>query len=141
VLGLNCLVLGDDPNHVSPIKIDRNESVGTLKDAIKDKMRPKFDNVPAHSLVLWKVSIPADRNIHENLDKLRVDFVDGKSLLPTKELSEVFSEAPIKRYIHIIVKASSSRSTIKQADPEEKDDIITALRTSCVSPPDPICVT
>jgi hypothetical protein len=32
---LNCLVHGDDPRNVFPVKITSTESVGTLKDTIK----------------------------------------------------------------------------------------------------------
>lgn len=57
MLNLNCWVLGDDPQRVFPVKIASSETVGGLKDAIKDKMKPEFDHAAANSLILWKVSM------------------------------------------------------------------------------------
>jgi hypothetical protein len=34
-LSLNCFILGDDPGSVFPVKIERNDNVGILKDLIK----------------------------------------------------------------------------------------------------------
>jgi hypothetical protein len=57
-LQLNCWVLGggDDPDRIFPVKIAKNETVGTLKKAIKDEKKPAFDHLTADSLSLWKVS-------------------------------------------------------------------------------------
>jgi hypothetical protein len=54
-LELNCWVLGDDYNRTFPVKIANNETVGALKDAIKDKVKREFLDVDAKSLDLWKV--------------------------------------------------------------------------------------
>ncbi len=43
--------------------IAANKSVGSLKDAVKEKKKPEFDHVSADTLVLWKVSIPVDSNL------------------------------------------------------------------------------
>ena len=45
----------DSPERVFPVKIDGTESVGTLKEVIKDKKKPAFDLVPADTLELFKV--------------------------------------------------------------------------------------
>ena len=55
-LNLYCWVLGDDSQHIFAVKIAGTETVIALKDAIKEKMRPAFDHIPANTLVLWKVS-------------------------------------------------------------------------------------
>jgi len=102
-LDLNCLVLGHDTSRIFPIEIAERKTVGALKDAIKDKKRPALDHVPADTLLLWKVSIPVSRNLADNLSKF--DFVDEGSLLPTEELSEVFSDSPGRKCLHIVVRA------------------------------------
>ena len=56
ILELNCWVLGDAPRRVFPVKIASSETVGYLKEAIKEKMKPVFDDITANSLDLWKVS-------------------------------------------------------------------------------------
>ena len=91
-LNLNCLVLGHDPSRIFPIEIAEGKTVGALKDAIKDKKEHAFQHVDADALLLWKVSIPVDRNVTENLSKL--NFVDDESLLPVEELS-VSSQTPL----------------------------------------------
>jgi Crinkler effector protein N-terminal domain len=101
---LNCLVLGDDPSCLFPVKIAATESVGILRDAIKDKKKPELDHVAAGSLLLWKVSIPLNESFKNNLSKL--DLVEQRPLLPEQELVEIFTgPPPAKRHVHIVVKA------------------------------------
>jgi hypothetical protein len=79
------------------------KTIGALKDAIKEKMQPAFsDRVPADSLVLWNASIPVDDSLQENINK--VEFGEGKSLLPTEELSDVFLESLPRNRLHLVVK-------------------------------------
>jgi hypothetical protein len=95
-------VLSDDTSHIFPIEIAESKTVGALRKAIKDEKRPAIDHLPADTLVLWKVSIPVNQNLTENLRKL--DFVDESSLLPVKKLSKVFSDQPEDEHLHIIVR-------------------------------------
>ena len=101
-LQLNCLVFGDDITQVFPIKIANTESVGTLKDAIKDKKKPVLDHVTADSLALWKVSVPANRHLQQTLSA--VNLTDETSLLSVDDLFDVFSDAPRHKHLHIVVK-------------------------------------
>ena len=96
-------MLDDDPSRIFPIEIAESKTVGALRKAIKDEKRPAFDYVPADALLLWKVSIPVNRSLDENLSKL--DFVDEGSLLPVKRLSGVFSDQPEEEHLHIVVRA------------------------------------
>ncbi|KAF9147746.1 hypothetical protein BGX20_006565, partial [Mortierella sp. AD010] len=41
-----------------PVDILDSETVGDLKNAIKEKKKPKLDNIAADELTLWKVEIP-----------------------------------------------------------------------------------
>ena len=52
--------------------------------------------------ILWKVSILVNRTFKETISKL--DF-DGQSLLPMEGLWEVFSESPVSKHLHIVVRA------------------------------------
>jgi hypothetical protein len=56
-LELNCIVQGDEPTHVFPIKIACTESIGSLKKVIKEENPEAFQNVDACSIGLWQVSI------------------------------------------------------------------------------------
>src|SRR4051812_45059226 len=105
-LSLNCWVLGEDTENVFPVKISRTETVGVLKDTIKDKKRPLFDHVTADSLVLWKLSIPAtdfeQRAEHIARPKDIEALERSEKLKAVKKLSAYF-ESPPDEYIHVIV--------------------------------------
>jgi hypothetical protein len=100
-LQLNCWVLGDDASKVFPIKIAKTESVGTLKEAVKDKNSESFHNVDARSLTLWKVSIPKDR-LQQSL--ANVDLTNATSLSSMDDLDDVFSGEPRRKHLHLVVK-------------------------------------
>jgi len=57
MISINCLVLGDDvPNHIFQVQIASTATVSALKDVIKEKREPEFDNIDADCLELWRVS-------------------------------------------------------------------------------------
>ena len=57
------------PNDIFPVEIEKNKVVGDLKEDIKKKQAPEFDDIPADKLVLFQVSIPVDDNVEERLKK------------------------------------------------------------------------
>jgi hypothetical protein len=73
------------------------ETVGVLKDTIKDKKRPSFDHVTADSLVLWKLSIPVtdfeQRAEHITRPKDIKALEGSEKLKAVKKLSAYF-ESP-----------------------------------------------
>jgi hypothetical protein len=101
ILELNCFVHDDDPRprHVFPVKIARTESVGTLKEAIKDKKQVALEHVDADALQLWNVSIIVDDGFKENVSK--VELRDEEELSPVKKLSAL--DEPHDGHLHIIV--------------------------------------
>jgi hypothetical protein len=101
-LELNCLVLGQDIKRIFPVKIDGTESIGTLKEFIKDKKKPQFDNVPADSLEIFKVSFPVDKNLGASLKRFRPEDGNDDLSMPVKRLKGVFGD-PIDEHIHVIV--------------------------------------
>ena len=107
ILELNILVLGDNHSHVFPVKIAATESVGTLKDAIKDKKKHMFEHVDADSLDIFMVSLPMDDDIDTTLKHFQPEHDPERGvqhlLLPVKRLKGVF-EDPIGEHIHVIVR-------------------------------------
>jgi hypothetical protein len=101
ILELNCLVHGDDPRNIFPVKIASTESVGTLKKAIKEENPASFHDVDARSLHIWKVSIPVEAYLKENVGE--VELGDGAELSPVEVLSDVFSPIPTQKHLHIVV--------------------------------------
>ena len=59
-LELNYLVQGDGPRNVFTIEIASTKNVSALKKKISDEKQHAFKGVDADTLVLWKVSIPAN---------------------------------------------------------------------------------
>lgn len=101
LLELNCVVLGDERNHIFNVEILATKTVSALKKAIKAEKSPLFDHVAADNLVLWKVSVPVDANLEASLAEL--SFVEEESLLPVERLSKTFSDAPVDGHLHIVV--------------------------------------
>lgn len=99
-LKLNCWVVDDNVNSIFPITIEKDETVGSLKEAIMRK-NPDLGHIAARSLHLWKDSIP-----HQELaQKVNALGLAEESILsPLDKLSKVFSEEPTDRHIHIIVR-------------------------------------
>ena len=111
-LELYCLVLSDGPSHIFLVKIAGTESVGTLKEVIKEKNSPLFDTIPAHNLVLWQVSISAnlDKELQEKLKELILD--PDVPLSSWKRLAEFFPNIS-EQALHIVIQApTGERSQI-----------------------------
>jgi len=107
LLTLNCLVFGDDADSVFPVEIENTESVGWLREAIKNQDSVTFQNVRASSLDLWMVSILVDDNIDDTLEELVLQNDPDNGVLklsPTYRLSEYFPAEPAYKHIHIIVR-------------------------------------
>jgi hypothetical protein len=102
IFELNCWVLGDGVQNIFPVKVAKSESVGALKEVIKDK-KPAFGNIAADSLALWKVSIPVDHGLEQKLSDMELN--DNESLSPVDRLSQVFSDSPEERHLHIVVRS------------------------------------
>ncbi len=104
-LQLNCLVLGEDRNHIFPVEICRNKSVGVLREAIKDK-RKSLKDVDAAALKLWGVSIAVSDDFEEQIEGMRLG--DTTPLLSVKKLSGVFSRKLVDEHLHIVVQPPAS---------------------------------
>jgi hypothetical protein len=104
VIKLFCILDGDS----SPfsIKIEVNDTVDDLKDAIKEKNPNVFSSTDARELILFHVSIPSAPKILITLSNLTVEERKKKHEEledPTSEISEVFGTTPAKKTIHVIV--------------------------------------
>ncbi|KAF9415354.1 hypothetical protein BGZ94_000118 [Podila epigama] len=112
-LTLFCLVDGESTPF--PVEIESTKTIGDLKDAIKDKKAPRFDDVAADELTLWRVSIPdADDDENDEESPVLLDSIpskDKKKLKATHDLSDVFKETPPKKTIHIIVQRPAPACT------------------------------
>jgi len=97
-MNLFCLVDGES----SPfsVKAAPDSTVDDLKNFIKIKKAPRFDDIAADELTLWHVSIPdSDDGFPTPLDS----FHEKKSLKATTKLSVVFTTELPEDSIHILV--------------------------------------
>ena len=106
-LSLFCYVRGDDGGEPFKIDIDKSKTVSDLRKAVKEETKPKFDDIPANSLVLWKVSVPITKNLKNEVEALKL--VDDDKLQSTDGLSDIFSDLA-KRRIHVIIDRPRSSS-------------------------------
>ncbi|KIL65168.1 hypothetical protein M378DRAFT_32723, partial [Amanita muscaria Koide BX008] len=102
-LRLSCLVIGGDSDRIFIVTIKASKTVADLKDKIKKEKKPTLDHISADMLDIWKVSTLIDDHFQEN-----VGIPDEKPLLPVNELSTVFTEAPVLKHLHIIVKEQTT---------------------------------
>ncbi|KAG0060267.1 hypothetical protein BGZ89_012410 [Linnemannia elongata] len=103
-LTLFCLVDGEATFQAFSVDIEQTKTVDQLKKVIKTEKSPRFDDVAADELTLWRVSIP----IIEEDDELpiilcNVDDKVKKKLGPATRLSKVFPEALPEETIHVVV--------------------------------------
>ncbi|KAF9901145.1 hypothetical protein EC991_006460 [Linnemannia zychae] len=101
-LTLFCLVDGESTFNAFSVRIEPTMTISDLKDVIKTKSAPLFDDVAAKELILWHVSIPdKDDGAPVLLDTITAG--EKMKLRATLELSDVFTVKPSKAMIHIII--------------------------------------
>ncbi|KAF8833134.1 hypothetical protein BDN67DRAFT_825729 [Paxillus ammoniavirescens] len=81
IITLNCLPLGGGSMNVSPIEMDKTETVGTLKELIKSNFPIAFRDVDADDLVLWEA--PESLLCNNNAFK---ETIEGLNLQDEKRL-------------------------------------------------------
>ncbi|KAF9946682.1 hypothetical protein BGZ72_000129 [Mortierella alpina] len=108
-LKLYCLLDGETPSRAMPIRFDSTDSGGDLKELLRAKKTPRFDDIAADELILWQVSIPVTDD-EDDSPVFLGDLKEKKKVFPTKLLSDLFGEPP-KDTIHVIVQKPSSGST------------------------------
>ncbi|RHZ47778.1 hypothetical protein Glove_567g21 [Diversispora epigaea] len=112
-----CLVLGDVIGDGFPIEISSDISIGYLKELVKEKIKPRFDSIPANILRLWKVYISTnDKDMNTKIQAENIkEQLEGVELIPYKTVGEYFNELPINYDIRIIIQAP----TIGKKEPEK----------------------
>ncbi|KAF9557892.1 hypothetical protein EC968_007406 [Mortierella alpina] len=114
---LFCLVEGETLSRAFSIKIQPDDTVDDLKELIKAKQAPAFDDITSNSLTLWKVSVPIAVDKHK---MILLDSLELKDELdPRDDISAAFSAEPPKKSDLVLVQRPSPPSS----DPE-----IAALR-------------
>ncbi|KAI1288806.1 hypothetical protein EDD11_009648 [Mortierella claussenii] len=100
LLTLFCVVDGE--SRPFSVKIESTETISALKDEIKKKKSPRFDDVAADELTLWSVSIPiADDDDDDDDDDELPIYINNMPKRDKKKLkavantvSEIFGNSP-----------------------------------------------
>jgi len=87
LLQLHCFLLGDD--NVFRVRIESEEEICDLKEAIAAKNKIAFQMIDAKDVTLYSIVVEKD-NIDETLPKV-VDVAKLKKLSPSHKLSRYFS--------------------------------------------------
>ncbi|KAG1725697.1 uncharacterized protein EDB91DRAFT_83444 [Suillus paluster] len=107
---LFCLVLGGHRNNVFSVDIRRTQTVGDLKNMIKEKTKHAFRDVDAHRLMLWDVDLLVDEAFENRLNSLKLD--PKQFLSPVTQLFKVFSQQPNEKHLHIVVRPPHTASRL-----------------------------
>ncbi|KAF8415559.1 hypothetical protein EV426DRAFT_57687 [Tirmania nivea] len=100
-VSLFCIVHGEQDAAPFPVRVNGGNTIGELKDIIKEKNPNDFRHIDARHLKLWKWNQPADADRVSDLD-----LDSGKVLNPMKKISNIFGDdLPKEECIHIIIKA------------------------------------
>jgi hypothetical protein len=84
----------------------RTESVGTLKEVIKEKKKVALEHVDADALSLWQVSMAVGGDLKQKLRDMELKA--GEVLSPVVRLSTVFLKHPAEGHLHVVVRPGSS---------------------------------
>ena len=99
-LSLFCYVRGDDGGKHFKVDIDKAKTVSDLREVIKDKKKPRFDDIPADSLFLWNVSVPINRDLENGVEAL--NLLENDALSAGRILSDIFPDLG-KNCIHVVI--------------------------------------
>jgi hypothetical protein len=88
-LSIFCVVDGEPQSRKFSVKPKLTDTIDDVKDLIKAKKSPRFDDIAADKLTLWKVSIPIVPANKDNTIALNEE-VSRTYLEPAHKLSNVF---------------------------------------------------
>lgn len=109
ILYLNCLVLGQTPDHIFLVKISSSENVHTLKKAIKDENSHLFSDVDAHDLLLYRTSEEVSNLDDDDLIEALNPLGEGHRKLPSRRaLSIIFKDTPSPDALHVLIQLPST---------------------------------
>ncbi|CAI2194197.1 10205_t:CDS:2, partial [Funneliformis geosporum] len=106
---LNCLVVGENPyENAFNIKTNLTKAICELKEAIKVKKAPEFDNFAADKLILWKVDISLEENgeliaVNTKINTNIKDELGGVELTSLSKISKHFPSQPAIEHLHIVL--------------------------------------
>ncbi|KAF9433529.1 hypothetical protein BGZ76_009319 [Entomortierella beljakovae] len=110
---LFCITDGD----ATPFCVDilPTKTIDHLKTAIKEKRKPRFDDIAADELTLFQINVPSSPKRPIKLDRLTSQGINPQELDPTSGISELYEGDPPKKTIHILVQKSGTTGVVTSA--------------------------
>ncbi|KAG2342466.1 hypothetical protein BDR05DRAFT_964062 [Suillus weaverae] len=99
-LTFDCLIKGDAPSYIFTVKVSATKNVYSLKKEIKRKKDDLFHDHDATCILPWKVSLPCDDRLEDNIKSLNLD--KNQLLHPFTLLPDVFPTIPATDHVHIV---------------------------------------
>jgi hypothetical protein len=100
---LYCWVLDSDPNHISPVQIEKTQTIANLRTSIKAMKEQALGGHDADTLALWKFYMVKEEVLmrlqHINLDSLP----DRHKLRSLHAISKVFPDPPEDDHLYLVV--------------------------------------
>lgn len=98
-ISLFCIVHREQDATPFPVRVNREDTIGELKELIKEQCRPEMDHIASRHLKLWKWN----KSVRKVTD---ADLNTTNSLDPMDTVDDVFeNDSPQRKVIHIIIKA------------------------------------
>ena len=99
-----CLVHGEPLANSFSVDIDKSKTISYLKELIKAKKTPEFDDVATDKLTLWRVNIRDDDN--DGIQQLVLknnDITHVSEMLPTRKIEKYFPDTPSDEHVHVVI--------------------------------------
>ncbi|KAF9186678.1 hypothetical protein BGZ51_001811 [Haplosporangium sp. Z 767] len=125
ILTLLCVISGELASNAFKVKLDINSDVSELKELIKTKKTPEFDDIAANTLTLWHVTISVDDDVGDEI--ITATSITTKRLLKgTGKISKAFGiEVPGDSSSERLFKEKGTSSrTFEDGIPEDTIHII-----------------
>jgi hypothetical protein len=97
---LFCWVIGTPTKQIFPVEIEPDKLWGHVKDAIKEKKKPEFDDIAADTFDLWKVRHCATSHVVAQFPIQKVTI--GRSKLSLLESENFLKSVTTKNPLHSI---------------------------------------
>ena len=114
-----CMIISDDST--IPVNINETETVGDLKEVIKEKKKPELDTCAADALTLFRVGIEIaksgdKRTRIEELKRLSRNLNEDEALDEEAQISTILGKNPLEKD-YILVRLPEGHSTSSSCSP------------------------
>ncbi|KAG0074343.1 hypothetical protein BGZ92_003433, partial [Podila epicladia] len=128
LITLFCLIEGESVSNAFEVEVPSTKTVSTLKKLVKSEKTPRFDDVAADELTLWRVSIldGSATTIAALVDKTELNK-------PRAQLSKLFPESPDEDTYIIVQRPPKAPKRGREPEPETPQKLPKILGATSIS--------